>query len=158
MLTAFAFAVAGHSAMAEPVPIALLSPDDLQEAIDPSVFQGVSSTENVGAVYFPDRVLGYKVEHGEGDAEQVIAQWAKTHGFYLIPFSVSILALNDNIPEKLVVTTGFTGLGQLTRQPIILDIFPKTGFNRDSPEGSSQSPRMVSQWASDRAFGPELTR
>ena len=31
-------------------------------------------------------------------------------------------------------------------------------FNRDSPDGSSQSPTMVAQWASDREFGPGLSR
>ncbi len=31
-------------------------------------------------------------------------------------------------------------------------------LNRDSPDGSSQSPTMVAQWASERDFGPELSR
>lgn len=138
LLTTLVFAVAGHSAMADPVPIPLLSPDDLQEAVDPNVFQGVRRTEKVGAVYFPDRVLSYQVEHGVGDAAQVIAQWARTHGFYLVPFSVSILPLDDNIPEKLDVAAGFTGLGQLTNQPIILDTFPKTGFKPGAVTGSGE--------------------
>ncbi len=32
------------------------------------------------------------------------------------------------------------------------------GSNRNSPDGSSQSPTMVVKWASDRNFGPELSR
>ncbi len=33
-----------------------------------------------------------------------------------------------------------------------------TGIDRDSPDGSSQSPTMVAQWASERDSGPELSR
>jgi hypothetical protein len=31
-------------------------------------------------------------------------------------------------------------------------------LNRDSPDGSSQSPTMIAQWASDRESGPEPSR
>jgi hypothetical protein len=31
-------------------------------------------------------------------------------------------------------------------------------FNRDSPDGSTQSPTMLAEWASDRESGPELSR
>ena len=31
-------------------------------------------------------------------------------------------------------------------------------LSRDSPDGSSQSPTMVAQWAADRESGPELSR
>ncbi len=35
---------------------------------------------------------------------------------------------------------------------------PVEQFTRDSPDGSSQWPTMVAHWASDRKFGPELSR
>ena len=41
--------------------------------------------------------------------------------------------------------------------PIGLNAFDNY-LNRDSPDGSSQSPTMVAQWASERDSGPELSR
>ncbi len=37
-------------------------------------------------------------------------------------------------------------------------LLPWKYFSRDSPDGSSQLPTMVAQWASDRESGPELAR
>lgn len=127
----------GRVAMAGQVPIPLLLPDDVRAAVAPRVFQGVSGAA-AGAVYFPDQALAVRIEQGEGDAARVIDQWSKSHTFYLISFSISIAASDDYIPEQVDVTAAFGGLGKLTRQPIIIDSFPRTGFKPASFSGSGE--------------------
>ena len=125
------------TAVADQVPVPMLLPRDIQAAIDPQVFQGVSG-DTAGAIYFPDQILAVKVERVEGDSNQVIKQWSKTHTFYLIPFTISIAPADDRIPEQVNVVSAFSGIGELSRQPIIIDLFPKTGFKPANFSGSGE--------------------
>jgi hypothetical protein len=46
----------------------------------------------------------------------------------VIPVDVGIAPAGRFTPERVDVTLSFTGLGEIKRQPIVIDVFPQTGF------------------------------
>ena len=46
----------------------------------------------------------------------------------MIPLDIGVAPARDFMPERVDVTLRFTGLGEIQRQPIVIDVFPRTGF------------------------------
>ncbi len=62
-----------------------------------------------------------------------------------------ILRLIDGLRPRVICMAG----GSCLTTPQRPGFF---ALNRDSPDGSSQAPTMVAQWASEHESGPELSR
>lgn len=122
--------------MMDMISVQLLQAEDIQAAAAPSLYQGVKS-RSAGAIYFPDQVLTVKVDSFEGDPGAVLEQWSRTHRFILASFSIAVRPEGERIPESVDVTLAFADAGDLTRQPIVLDVFPSNGFKKAPFEGSA---------------------
>lgn len=124
-------------AMANQVSVPMLTATDIQASVAPEIFQGVSET-SVGAIFFPETILTVLIDRLEGEGEKIIQQWSKSHAFVLVPFSIGIRPAEDRIPERVEFTAAFSGLGELGRQPIVIDTFPETGFKPSAFKGSAE--------------------
>src|SRR5258707_3799122 len=106
----------------ETVP--LLLPEDVRSA-GPS-FQGAVGDAS-GAIHYPDEILAYPVPQTD-DNKGLLEAWKASHRFFVIPVEVSIAPAPGRIPERVDVSLSFSGLGSLSRQPLVIDVFPLTGF------------------------------
>lgn len=104
----------------------LLQPLDIQAAAAPQVFQGVAG-DTSGAIHYPDQVLAYPLTQTDANRDLVEA-WRKSHAFFVIPVDIAVAPAPGSVPDRVDVALAFAGLGQLNRQPLVIDTFPKTGF------------------------------
>jgi hypothetical protein len=104
----------------------LLQATDIQAAAAPQVFQGVTGDAS-GAVHYPDQALAFPLAR-TAENSQLLDAWHKSHNFFVVPIDIAIAPTPGLIPERVDISLAFPSLGQLNRQPLVIDTFPKTGF------------------------------
>jgi hypothetical protein len=110
------------SATVKSVP--LLLPEDVRAA-GPS-YQGVTGDAS-GAIHYPDEILAYPVPETK-ENKDLFDAWKTSHRFFVVPLEISIAPAPGKIPERVDVSVSFAGLGSMSRQPLVIDVFPPTGF------------------------------
>lgn len=121
---------------ADDVGVQLIAAPDIRKAANPALTEGIESS-SYGAIYFPDKILGAKLDGLDGDGADLFNSWSQSHRFIVIPFGISVRPTADRIPENVDVVVAFDNLGDLTRQPIINDVFPPNGFQKAPFEGNA---------------------
>ncbi len=116
--------------------VPLLLPADIQLAAAPQVFQQVSTGES-GAIHYQDVVLAFPVK-ANTDNSELVSTWQKSHDFFIVPLNIGVAPAQGLIPERADVSVMFPGLGQMDRQPLVIDVFPKTGFKKAAVEGKAE--------------------
>jgi hypothetical protein len=114
----------------------LLLPADIQAAAAPKVFQGVQSGPS-GAVHYSDEVLAFPVKPNPNNSDLLVT-WQKSHRFFVVPIDIGIAPAEGLIPERVDLSVAFAGLGQMDRQPLVIDAFPKTGFEPSGLTGKAE--------------------
>jgi hypothetical protein len=104
--------------------VPLLLPEDVRAPSQS--FQGVVGDAS-GAIHYPDQILAYPVPQTD-DNKGLLEAWKDSHRFFVVPIEVSIAPAPGRIPERVDVSLSFSGLGSMSRQPLIIDAFPPTGF------------------------------
>ena len=122
------FAIVIHPAHAEEVKSTpLLLPADVRAA--GAGFQGVVGDAS-GAIHYPDEILAFPVMQAE-DNKNLLEAWKASHRFFVVPLEISIAPAPDQIPARVDVSVSFAGIGSMARQPLVIDVFPPTGFSPD---------------------------
>lgn len=105
----------------------LLSGADLLAAA--RITQGLA-VEAAGAILYPDQILAVTLPAATDAAQPDprVAEWSKTYRFLVLPIGISIQPKPGSAPRNVVINAAFRNAGQTAKQPIILDIFPATGF------------------------------
>jgi len=116
--------------------VPLLLPADIQAAAAPSVFQGVQSGPS-GAIHYADEVLAFPVKPNPANSD-LLETWQRSHDFYVVPLNIGIAPAEGLIPDRVDLAVAFSGLGQMDRQPLVIDAFPKTGFVASELTGKAE--------------------
>jgi hypothetical protein len=111
---------------AENTSVPLLLMDDVRAAAG-AAYQGVTGDAS-GAIHYPDEILAYPVAETT-ENKSLLDAWKASHRFFVIPLELSIAPAPGRIPERVDVSLAFSGLGSMGRQPLIVDVFPQTGFS-----------------------------
>jgi hypothetical protein len=112
----------------------MLLPGDVRRGASAGT-QGVIDNDS-GSLHYPDQIMAYPVRQTDENKE-LLTSWIETHKFFVVPLNIAVNAAKDKIPESLTLTVTFPGVGALTKQPIIIDCFPKTGFSAAPFSGSA---------------------
>jgi hypothetical protein len=123
-----------HRALADIVAL-MVGPDDVKRS-GATGTQGVTGDE-LGSLHYPDQIMAFPVRETD-DNKDLLTSWAATHKFFVVPINIAVQPAKDRIPESFSLTVTFPGIGALTRQPIVIDCFPKTGFDAAAFSGSAE--------------------
>jgi len=148
MIDHFLIFASSLAAIAAIVPVAqarsaeksvpLLTAADMLAADGTGLTQG-ATTSSAGSILYPDQILTIDVPI-VGDAthpvDPQISEWSKAYRFIVIPINLAIQTPPGKAPRSVVINAGFRNLGQLPKQPIIIDQFPATGFKAEPFSGS----------------------
>jgi hypothetical protein len=105
----------------------LLSGPDLLSLAGGKVTEGMSSA-SAGSILYPDQILGVLIAKNASVSDDRVAQWSKAYRFVVIPLALAIQANPGLRPRSVVINAAFRNQGDASKQPIIIDVFPTTGF------------------------------
>jgi hypothetical protein len=117
--------IVGYARAIENASVPLLLTDDVRAAAG-AAFQGVTGDAS-GAIHYPDQILAYPVAE-TNENKSLLDSWKSSHRFFVIPLELSIAPTPGRTPERVDISLAFSGLGSMGRQPLIIDVFPQTGF------------------------------
>lgn len=123
-----------HRALADNVAL-MVGPDNVKRSGAVGT-QGATSDE-LGSLHYPDQIMAVPVRETD-DNKDLLTSWAATHKFFVVPINIAVQPAKDRTPESLSLTVTFPGVGALTKQPIVIDCFPKTGFDAAAFSGSAE--------------------
>jgi hypothetical protein len=120
--------------------VQLLSGEDLLSAGQAVITEGLTAA-SAGTILYPDQVLSVTVPEAskETPADPRISEWSKAYRFIIIPVAVAIQTKPGTAPQSVVINATFRNSGQTTKQPIIIDVFPATGFKPGPLTGSASA-------------------
>jgi hypothetical protein len=122
-------------AQAEERSAPLLSADDLLSGAN--ITQGSTNT-SAGSVLYPEQILTIDVSGvSQSGTDPRVQAWNKVYRFIVVPLNLAIRANPSKAPSSVIVNAAFRNTGQLPKQPIIIDIFPATGFKQQPFQGSA---------------------
>jgi len=133
----------------------LLSGEDLLGVGTTGITQGVTSGAP-GSILYPDQILTVDVEDALPPGTQADARvqaWSKAYRFIVVPLTLAIHADPKTPPKSVVINAAFRNTGQAAKQPIIIDIFPATGFKAEPLQGTATAAIGV---GADLKFGDKL--
>lgn len=123
---ALAFVFLALPAHAGDASVPLLLTNDLKAAS--LGLQGVSGDAS-GAIHYPDEILAYPVSQTD-ENKPLLEAWKASHQFFVVPFELSIAPAPNRDPERVDISVAFSGLGAMDKQPLIVDVFPRTEFTQ----------------------------
>lgn len=133
----------------------LLSGEDLLGAGTAGITQGVTSG-SPGSILYPDQILTVDAQDAlppGAQADARVQAWSRTYRFIVIPLTLAIHADPKTPPKSVVINAAFRNTGQAAKQPIIIDIFPATGFKAEPLTGTATASIGV---GADLKFGDKL--
>jgi hypothetical protein len=113
------------AALSAEASVPLLQTGDLRTAPGGG-FQGATG-DATGAIHYPDEILAYPVDETP-DNKPLLEAWKVSHRFFIIPFELSIAPAPGQVPKRVNISMAFSGLGAMDKQPLVVDVFPQTGF------------------------------
>ncbi|WP_398472145.1 hypothetical protein [Tardiphaga sp.] len=122
---AFVASVMSVQTYAADANVPLLEADDLRAAPTTGL-QGVNGGAT-GAIHYPDEILAYPIAETP-ENKSLLQAWKASHRFFVIPFELSIAPGPSQTPVRVDISMAFAGLGAMDKQPLVIDVFPETGF------------------------------
>lgn len=129
---------AGAAAAERSAP--LLSGEDLLGAGTAGITQG-GATGSSGSLLYPEQILAVDVEAAQpgGTPDARVQAWSKVYRFIVVPLNIAVRANPGTKPQSVIINATFRNIGQLSKQPIIVDIFPGTGFKAEPIKGEASA-------------------
>ena len=142
-------ATGGRAAGAADRTVPLLSGADILAAGDSTITQGSQSSAG-GSLLYPEQILSVELTAGTTGADPRVDAWRKGYRFFVIPVDIAVRTAPGTAPRSVVVNANFRNIGNTVRQPIIIDVFPATGFAPDPLQGKLSAEVGV---GADMTFG-----
>ncbi len=138
----------GSVSAAETKSIPLLDTGDITK---PGVGYQAATGNASGSIHYSDEVLAYPIVE-TADNRALVEAWRSSHRFFVVPVEISISPAPGLTPKHVYVNLAFSGLGQLTKQPLIIDIFPQKEFT-PGPVGANVELSLDSDLKFNRVIG-----
>jgi hypothetical protein len=124
-LIACGIVCASVPALGREASVPLLLTSDLRAAASAG-YQGATGDAS-GAIHYPDQILAYPIAETT-ENKPLLDAWKNSHRFFAVPFELSLAPAPNQTPQRVDVSMAFSGLGTMEKQPLVIDVFPQTGF------------------------------
>ena len=105
--------------------VALLLATDVRSAASSGLLG--ASGDASGAIHYPDQSLAYPISETP-ENKPLLDAWKTSHRFFVVPLEISLAPKSGLTAQRVNVSLAFIGLGSMDKQPLVIDVFPKTEF------------------------------